>query len=209
MKVWVFAVLAACMLAGCRSPSRLADLGPRYKPENVHAAAKLPPHLARVALLPLACTGDGSAAVDSADALADTLETELRGPRAFEVIRISPAQLRQWTGKPCWRASEMLPMNFFSRLREQTGCDAVVFASLNSYRPYPPLAIGWDLKLVDCKDQQIWWAVDEVLDAGAAPVARLAKDYADARPSATMVLQSPRAFSQFAASTIIATLPPR
>ena len=53
----------------------------------------------------------------------------------------------------------------------------MLFAQLSSYHAYPPLRIGWNLKLVDVVTRQVTWAVDDVYDAGQPAVARQAKKF--------------------------------
>ncbi len=209
------AILLGLFASGCQSTRQITDYGPRYQPTNIVAVAKLPKSVRRVALLPLGQHREGSALSEGAEHLSVVLETELRKMQAFEIVRVSPQQLLQWTGRSAWRADQALPTNLVSRVRAETGCDAVIFATLTAFRPYPPLAVGWDLRLVEIESQKVLWAVDEVLDAGAAPVARAAKDYSEAQlyggraADDTTVLHSPQRFGQFAAATLAATLPPR
>lgn len=192
----------------------MPEFGARYEPSNIHALDSMPVTVRRVALLPLAPHRANATLAAGAEDFSGILETELRKRVMFEVVNISEQQLREWTGRGTWRAQDLLPETFFARLRQETGCDAVLFPALTSFRPYPPLAIGLDLRLVAGPDQVTLWAVDEVLDAGAAPVARAARDYGrtqihlrDGEEGA--VLQSPRRFASFASAILFATLPPR
>lgn len=198
------------LLAGCAtSTSPMA--GPHYVPSNVHVAA-VQPKVRRVALLPIAPHRGGGQMATGIEDLAPVLETELRKTAAFEVVQVSERQLLSWFGQTTWRADQMLPQNFLARLQQETGCDAVLFPTLTAYRPYPPLAIGLDLRLVAGVDLTPFWAVDEVLDAGSAPVARGARGYGrteiivrDGEEAA--VLQSPRFFARYVCATLFATLP--
>ncbi len=215
MKQWILVSALTAVLCGCSTtPSRLADFGPRYRPANFHAPDRLPPSIRRVVVLPLATAKSDGVLDAGAEHFAGVLDAEVRKSGAFEVVTVTPAQLQQWTGRRAWRADEALPVEFFKRLRAETGCDAVLFPALNAYRAYPPLAIGWDLRLIDCAEQRVVWAVDELLDAGAPAVARAARDYGaeQLRGGADeegAVLQSPRRFAQFSAAALVGTLPPR
>lgn len=193
---------------------RVPEYGPRFVPSNIHAVAAMPPTVRRVALLPVAPQRANNALVSGAEDLPAVLEAELRKTAMFEVVHVSERQLQEWTGRGAWRADEALPNNFFPRLQKETGCDAVLFPVLTTYRPYPPLALGLDLRLVAGPDHLTIWAVDEVLDAGATPVARAARDYSRAQiflraGEENAVLQSPSRFARFASATLFATLPPR
>ena len=206
-------LISVLVMTGCSTPY-LPELGPRYQPSNIHAVDLMPATVRRVAMLPIAPSRNESSLAAAAAELSPVLETELRKSGMFEVIHISAEQLRDWTGATAWRADQPLPQNFFKRLSEETGCDAALFPALTAFRAYPPLAIGFELRLVVCSDHSTIWAVDEVLDAGAPPVVRAAHDYsrADIRThdgEVGAILQSPRRFAQFVSATLMATLPPR
>jgi hypothetical protein len=200
---------ALAFVLGCATT--VPDIGPRYQPKNVHAAPVMPLAIRRVALLPITHSNTGVSL--GSESFSSILEAELRKSGAFELINVSPQQLLQWTGKAAWHADEIFPTNFFSRIRDETGCDAVIFPNVTVFRAYPPLAIGLDVKLIECAKQDVLWAIDEVVDAGAAPVARLARDYGrehiHGAGEESAVLQSPSRFAQFASFTLVQTLPRR
>jgi hypothetical protein len=105
------------------------------------------------------------------------LAAELAKTKAFELVVITPQQLRQWTGRPGWTPEEKLPEKFFDRLRESAGCDGVLFCQLTLYRPYKPIAIGWNMRLVGIQGLKSWWSIDEVFDAGSPAVVNAARRY--------------------------------
>lgn len=210
---------AGVLAAGCAEQPRMRRaLAQPYRPANMHqTTASLPSYLRRVAVLPLVA-GEGTAS-DAALALG-TLEPilllELRKRAAFDVIPISRDQLRLWTGRTDWRQEEPLPPDFLSRIREQTGAEGLVFAQVAAYRPYPPLAVGWRLALVDTTTGTSHWSVDEVFDAGSVEVIKAAQTYARAQMNqpateldSSAVLSSPSRFGQYAAAAVVATLQPR
>lgn len=213
MKFLFLAWSALLVATGCSTP-RIPEFGPRYTPVNIHAVDAMPSTVRRVVLLPIASHRANTTLASGAEDLSAVLETELRKCAMFEVVNVSEKQLQDWTGRGTWRADEVLPPSFFARLHRETGCDAVMFPALTTFRPYPPLTIGFNLRLVAGPDHLTLWAVDEVLDAGAAPVARAARDYGRAQINVRegeegAVLQSPRRFAGFATATLFATLPPR
>lgn len=200
-------------MMGCSTP-RLPEFGARYTPVNVHAVPAMPASIRRVALLPLASHRADQALVAGTENLGSAVEMELRKSGMFEVVLVSEAEMHAWTGRRQWRADEPLPQGFFVRLMQEKGCDALLFPVLSAFRPYPPMALGLDLRLIDCSSHATLWAVDEVLDAGAAPVARLARDYARAQLQVradddSAILQSPTRFARFASATLMSTLPTR
>lgn len=191
--------------------------GPSYRPGNYFtAAARWPLHWKRVAVLPLAETAAEDLASAGRRQLEPVLWTELAKLQRFEVQVVSPADLRRWTGRETWRASDELPQDFFARLRQATGCDAVLFCELTRFAPYPPLVVGWRLTLVEGERGEVWWAVDEVFDAGDPAVANAARRYqlAQAQGSTAVgdsrgIFHSPRRFGHYAASAALGTMPER
>lgn len=206
----------ACALAplGCSSAgSALAG----YQPGNVYRAnARLPIEVRRVAVLPITASHADRISEAGRDALQPVLYSEIHKRRAFELVFVTREQLRSWSGRPGWDAEETLPHDFFERIRAAADCDAVLFCQLTQFQPYGTLAIGWSLKLVDANKPQIWWAVDEVFDAGQPSVISAARRYSKESMQSTGpladchgILASPRRFGQYTASAVLATMPAR
>jgi hypothetical protein len=213
------AALVPMLVGGCSllPASTRRSLATPYKPTNVAVLqANFPPTIRRVAVLPLPQSREDVNQAAGAGLLQPVFITELTKRNLFEVIPVSAELLNGLTGGKGWAVDVPLPSDFFEHLRQLTDCDAVVFASLTVYRPYPPLQIGWKVRLVDCREHQTWWAVDEVFDAGVESVAAAAESYAQAALSLpnplladTGVLHSPRRFGQYAANAVAITLPVR
>ena len=172
----------------------------------------LAPDSRRVAVLPVVADTE---AQDGVETLASVLRAELGRTRLFETVEVSAAHLERLTGKGSWSAEDRLPVKFFELLREEVGCDAVLFARLTQFRPYPPVAVGWRLKLVSASEPMTIWSVDEVLDARDASVANGARRYQlGTRPAfqdsdSRSILLSPKEFGHYVTSTLLATLPDR
>jgi hypothetical protein len=211
--------LIPALAAGCSvmPASMRRSLATPYKPTNITVReATLPQTIRRVAVLPLPRSRDDANQAAGASLLQPVLITELAKRNLFEVIPVSSEAIRALTAADGWTVDAPLPPDFFERLRLLTDCDAVVFASLTVYRPYPPLQTGWKIRLVDCREHQTWWAVDEVFDAGTESVAAAAESYARRSLSLpnplladTGVLHSPLRFGQYAASAVAQSLPGR
>jgi hypothetical protein len=212
-----WAGLGLLLCIGCAENASLRRaLATPYQPANVHRLADtLPARVQRVALLPLTA-GPGHTTRSGVQTLEPILGAELRKRGLFEVVPVSAAQLQAWTGSESWRVDETLPADLFSRVRQQTACDAVLFCDLSTYHPYPPLAVGWHLSLVDGETQAALWTVDEVFDAGSPGVIAAAQNYYRSelnQPSVQLdsaaVLNSPRRFGQYSAAAALGTLPGR
>ena len=214
---------AACLLGlllvatSCRTPPQLPRIGPRYRPTNIYLRnPKLDPNLRRIAVLPISPVTPTEALQAGVESYQAILQAELEKTKRFELIIVSPQELKRLTGQAAWTAEEKLPENFFDKLHEETACEGVFFAQLTRYQPYKPLAVGWKLTLIEDSTRTAFWAADEVFDAGSGPVADAARDYASenvqyegplADPDA--ILSSPSRFGQYTLHALLATLPMR
>ncbi len=199
--------------AGCDSLRLGLSSVPPYQPQNVYGQhTRLPEQLRRVLLLPLVDRTPGPTEASSLDVVRLGFTAELRKRNAFEVITCTPAELRTWTSRDHWSAVEELPADFLQRLQARTGCDGVLFAELTHFQAYPPLAVGFNLRLVECRGTNTVWTVEETLDAANAAVASGARAYGrselrQARESDWLMVNSPKHFSQYAAWLLLSTLP--
>lgn len=174
---------------------------------NVHRGCDvLPADAYRVALLPLSAAADYTAVAGTLDSV---LHSELVRTKRFEVVTLPAERLAWRTGRSAWSGEEEFPADFFAILRRETGCDAVLFARLVVLRAYPPLAVGWRLRLVDARSLETLWAAEEVFDAAQPEVARAARRFDGADATGWGVLHSPRRFAGFAAAHLLETLPAR
>jgi hypothetical protein len=205
-------------LTGCVIPPSLADTTTSsYVPSNVHRdQASLPSYVRRVAVLPLTALTDEASVEFGRDTLEPILWGELGRSRQFELVTVSPEELRLLTGRSGWTGEEKLPIDFFDTLKDKLAVDAVLFSRLTQYRAYEPLAVGWRLKLLDAEVPRVLWAVDEVFDAQVAEVAAAARRFAREHPDTAAslrdpqgVLTSPRRFGQYTVSAIVGTMPGR
>jgi hypothetical protein len=222
LPMWAFplAVLATSLLffVGCaNSPFIGQSIVGSYKPSNVYLEeASLPPNVKRVAILPLTTLNDEAAMDAGREALWPALLGELGRARQFELVPVNADELRSITGRSAWTGEEKLPLDFFEKLRERLGVDAILFSQLTEYRAYQPLAIGWRLKLLEAEEPRTLWSVDEFFDARVPEVAAAARRHAERHPDTQSslhdpqgVLISPRRFGQYAAFAVVETLPGR
>lgn len=191
--------------------------GPEHQLKNTfRGGERLPRELKRVIVLPLTVEKREPAAESGREAMEAILLTELAKTGKFEVVPLAPPLLRESTGRTEWTTLDRFPTNFFQRLRETTGGDAVLFVHLTEYQPYPPMAIGWRVQLLDLDEARVWWAADEVFDTKDPVVANSARRYHQshaAKPAnltdSGEVLNSPRRFANYTASALVATCPVR
>lgn len=50
-------------------------------------------------------------------------------------------------------------------IRKTLKCDAVLIGTISQFKPYPHMAIGLRLKLVDLRDGQLLWALEQIWDS--------------------------------------------
>ncbi len=213
-------LLVAWLLQGCKAVQSLNPkgiYGPGYEPENVHhASSALVPEIRRVAVLPVVAGRSDHNYVSGVQTLEPILYAELTKSGAFEVVQPSEEQWIEWTGAAQWTAEQVLPKDFFENIANETGCDAVLFSKITEYHPYRPIRIGWSVKLVDAKNAEILWAMDEVFDAADPRVAASARRHFSGDEASTMiqadnrsVLYSPRRFGKYTAEALIGAMTPR
>jgi hypothetical protein len=201
----LFCLLVGPLLAlaggGCvhsTPPRQGAGLGPEFEPQNFHqTTAWLPRDVRRVAVLPLTAATEDLLSSSTRDQLEQLLPRELNRTGLFEVIQVEPEALRRWTGKSRWGVADALPVNFLTLIREQLGCDAVIFAHVTAFRAYA----------------QIWWACDVLYDAGDQSVARGATRFEREQQGSRLtagdpatILRSPGRFGQYTLATSLETL---
>lgn len=203
---------------GCKTAS-LNDpvTGTGYRPQNYYRSlGNLPVNIRRVAVLPVTSDDTPSDLQYGRDLLEPVITEELAKTKKFEVITVTPEQLRAWTGRTSWRAEEPLPADFLKVLKRALECDAVLFGRVSQYRAYPPLTVGFSFKLADVQSGDFIWAADEVFDSSEPSVVNSARRYQLMReqlPSSLAdsrsILNSPGGFGRYAANSVFETLPAR
>jgi hypothetical protein len=80
-----------------------------------------------------------------------------------------------------WRNLEIQPGSAYTleqllAARKILGVDAALVGTVTSYTPYPHMAMGLQLKLIDLRNGQVVWAVEQIWDtADKATEARIKK----------------------------------
>jgi len=214
----LFWAVLPSVICGCKTTSFTDPvIGAGYHAVNIYAAlGQLPVSIRRVAVLPATCDATPSEVQSGRDMLAAVIVEELGKTKRFEVVTVTPEQLRAWTGRSTWQAEEKLPPNLLKLLRTELDCDAVLFSRLTQYRAYPPLAVGFSFKLAEIENSEFVWAADEIFDASEPSVVNSARRYQMAREQlpATLadsrsILNSPSGFGRYAANSVFQTLPQR
>lgn len=201
--------------AGCRKfeEEKVIARAEPFVPTNLYPTERIPTYFNRVAVLPCYHEDPNSELLNYVD---DIFHQELVQERIFETIRIHPKEMKVLFGKERFSSSKNLPDNFLRKLEEETRVNGVLFVDLDSYRPYRPMSLGVRAKLVDIKSGDFIWAIDETFDSGHASVIVGAGIFQEASQVRALsaktsgsVLQSPRIFTKYVASTCYKTLPRR
>src|ERR1043165_10181815 len=90
----------------------------------------------RLAMVPVSTEPGNSDMNLGRESLEPILQSEFDRLNVFEVIRVTPDQMRHFAGKSDWAANEKLPANFLSTIKQETGCDAILFSRLTRYHAY-------------------------------------------------------------------------
>ena len=98
-------------------------------------------------------------------------------------------------------------------LRKNLKADAVLVGEVTQYYPYPRLAIGLRLKLIDLRDGTLIWAIEQFWDSTDKQVENRAEDFFKTQIRSgfdpieyRMALVSPHMFLKFVAWEVGQTL---
>ena len=83
---------------------------------------------------------------------------------------------------PSWKSLQLQQDSTYSfeqllAIREALKCDGVLVGTVTEYRPYPHMTVGLRLKLLDLRDGQLIWALEQVWDSADKTTEKRIKDY--------------------------------
>jgi hypothetical protein len=83
---------------------------------------------------------------------------------------------------PSWRSLQLQQDSTYTleqllAIREMLKCDGVLLGTVTEYRPYPHMAVGLRLKLLDLRDGQLVWALEQVWDSADKTTEKRIKSY--------------------------------
>jgi hypothetical protein len=81
-----------------------------------------------------------------------------------------------------WRNLQIHPDSAYTleqlvATRKMLAVDAVLIGTVTSYTPYPHMAMGLQLKLIDLRDGQVAWAMEQVWDTADKTTEERIKKY--------------------------------
>ncbi|MBN1796670.1 MAG: hypothetical protein JW804_08355 [Sedimentisphaerales bacterium] len=83
---------------------------------------------------------------------------------------------------PAWRSLQLQPDATYTfeqllAIRDTLKCNGVLLGTVTEYRPYPHMAVGLRLKLIDLRDGQLVWALEQVWDSADKTTEKRIKNY--------------------------------
>jgi hypothetical protein len=100
-------------------------------------------------------------------------------------------------------------------MREMLKCNGLLVGTITEYQPYPRMAIGLRLKLVDLTDGQLLWGLEQVWDTADQSIEERVEEYTrkQTRSGAAslrqeLVVVSALRFAKFVAYEVAQTLDP-
>jgi len=221
------AVLLLALLqygTGCQSIRDSIDgsvIGPFHEPHNHHLAnGGWSDDITVVAVMPLTPGRGDQWTEQGMELMQPILTEELARFNLFEAITVTSAKLTALTGTPRVRPHEYLPNNFPAVIaaldKQRTDrkvCDAVLFCELDTFRPYPPMAMGWKFRLFNLGTGDLVWTFDEVFNVGDPRVNNSLRRYMRTQRMTHMdifrdslVIDSPRVLARYSLTTALETM---
>jgi hypothetical protein len=104
-------------------------------------------------------------------------------------------------------------LNQILTIREALKCDGLLIGTITEFRPYPHMAIGLRLKLLDLTDGQLIWALEQVWDSTDNTIQKRIKNYYKSRKGSgrtamheQLATVSPLEFIKFVSYEVAETL---
>lgn len=202
--------LAVLLTVGCSSVAkRLTDgsyTGPfRTRYNHWSIGQDILKTVGRVAIVPTALPegGLGHPHAEAAVQLQTALVAELRQEGPFETVFHNPPKGRPLQGALELRVADALPSQVLQEVQRQSAADAILFSSLSTYHPYPPLRVGIKLTLVRVNDGVVLWQFDDGFNAGEPPTLNDARKFLreemgmETDPPPALALDSPQRFIRY------------
>ena len=119
---------------------------------------------------------------------------------------------------PAWRSLQLdnnsvQSLEQILAIRETLKCDGVLLGTVTEFGPYPHMTIGLRLKLLDLRDGQLLWAIEQVWDSTDKATGKRIKEYylSEKRPGFAPLKEelaavSPLEFIKFVSFEVAETL---
>ena len=194
------------VLAGCRSAGPVAQSPQGHFFLNQSADFTT---VGKIAVLEL---DNRTTRADLSEVLTEGLADNLGKKHLFSVQSV-------FRGEPAWQSLDLEQigdnsLQELARLRQGLEVDAVVLGTITRYRTYPHLMLGLHLKMVDIRDGQLLWAIEDVWDSTDKNTELRMKDFFEKQMRTgyepmdwQLLIASPKAFNKFVLFEVTQTLP--
>jgi hypothetical protein len=90
---------------------------------------------------------------------------------------------------PHWKALQLPPSSPYdlqqlANIRSALKCDALLVGTITEYKPYPHLAVGLRLKMIDLSDGRLVWGYEQIWDTADRTCQQRAERYYQSEKSA-------------------------
>ena len=168
-KSWgMILLLLVVILSGCRAHSASVPVSDYYylNPNNRLST------IGRVAIVEL---GNDSSYPQISTDITQALYQALQKRQVFGLTVIRQHE-------PSWRGLKLdrdstYTLEKLLAIREALRCDGVLLGTVTEYRPYPHMAVGLRMKLLDLRDGQLQWALEQVWDSADKTTEKRIKRY--------------------------------
>jgi len=164
----IILLLLVVLMSGCRSQSASAPVSDYYylNPNNKLNS------IGRVAIVEL--DNNSSYPQVSAD-VTQALYQALQKRQVFGLTVV-----RQHD--PSWRSLQLdldtsYTLEQLLAIREELKCDGLLLGTVTEYRPYPHMAMGLRMRLLDLRDGQLQWALEQVWDSADKTTEKHVRNY--------------------------------
>lgn len=130
------------------------------------------PSIGRVALISLA--NESSYPQISAD-ITEALFRALQKKQVFGLTTVHQDD-------PAWRSMQLNPNDTYAldqlvAMRKTLKCNAVLIGTITEFKPYPHMVVGLRLKILDLRDGQLVWALEQIWDIADKTTEKRIKKY--------------------------------
>jgi hypothetical protein len=201
---WSILLPAAVFFGGCHTPQSPASQAAYYYLNP----SKTLTSVGRVAIVEL--DNDSSYPQVSTD-VTTALFQALQKKQVFGLTIIH-------RNDPSWRGLQMDASSTYDRdqmrtIRETLKCDGLLLGTITEFRPYPHMGVGLRVRLLDLRDGQLLWGLEQVWDSADKSTGKRIKDYykSEKRPAFAplheqLATVSPLEFIKFVSFEVAETL---
>ena len=155
--------------------------------------------------------------INAIDEFDQIFRAELSKQNSFEIRPLARDEMEYIFGKPHYSSVGELPQNLLQKLYDEYKVDGLILIDLTEYNPYTPISIGVRSKLVHLQSGEVIWSFDNTYDGGSRSVQLAIEDFhhledRNVKPGHVLtggILNSPRKFAKYVASSTFKTIPKR